>query len=65
MKKLTSSEVNALQSFIDSLQFEVNKAKSNGGYVAPSYIKEKTAKINAIVKDSTTTVYALEIDGLI
>jgi len=50
MKKLSESEVKYLQSLIDSLQFECSKAKDNGGYVSPSYIKQKTENILKIVK---------------
>jgi len=49
MKQLTEAEVNRLQDYINSLQFECDKAKKTG-YVAESYIKEKTRAINNLIK---------------
>jgi len=50
MKQLTPAELNYLQDLINSLQYEVSKAKDNGGFVCPTYINEKTTKINKLIK---------------
>ena len=50
MIELTPEDVKYLQKLIDALQYEVSKAKDNGGWVAPSYIEEKTNKINKLIK---------------
>lgn len=46
MKQLTAKEIDYMQDLINSLQYECSKAKNGSGYVSPSYIKEKTEKIN-------------------
>lgn len=49
MKQLSKTELNFITDLIGSLQFEIEKAKKTG-YFSPSYILEKTEKINKIVK---------------
>ena len=49
MKQLSKTDQNYLTTLIDSLQFEINRLKTTG-YFSPSYILEKTEKINKIIK---------------
>ena len=49
MKELTKAEVNYLQELINSLQYECDKAKQTGT-ISQGYIKEKTDKIQKLIK---------------
>jgi hypothetical protein len=50
MIQLTPAEVKYLQDLVNSLQYETSKAKDNGGWVCPTYIKEKVNKITKLTK---------------
>lgn len=51
MKQLTTADANYLTTLIESMQFEINRLKTTG-YFSPSYILEKTEKVNKIVKSA-------------
>ena len=50
MTQLSEGEIRHLQDLINSLQYEVSKAKDNGGFVCLDYLKEKTSSINRLIK---------------
>ena len=50
MNQISMNDVNYLQSLINSLQYEVSKAKVNGGFVCLGYLTEKVDKIKKLIE---------------
>jgi hypothetical protein len=50
MNQVSMDDVNYLQSLINSLQYEVSKAKDNGGFVCFGYLTEKVDKIKKLIE---------------
>lgn len=51
MNEVSQDDLGYLQSLLNSLQFEINKGRKNGGFVCLSYMTEKIDKMKKVIEE--------------
>ncbi len=53
MIQIKKSDLDFMQNLIDSLQYELCKAKDNGGFIDASYVSSKASKVLQVVLENS------------